>query len=242
MDRLRAIVHGVLPEPVYRKLQALRNPVAIDDFERAREFKREFFWAAFKALDFNGIDGDYVEFGSHGGATFRLAWDQIARRQLPRHLWACDSFAGLPDGVDQADVHPKWQRGAMATSVAAFRAICRRHGIPQDRYSLIEGYYEESLASLKADEGPTNIALAYVDCDLYSSTRTVLEFLRPRLKHGMVIAFDDYWCWSKDHPSGERTAMLEAFGAGDDWRLVPYRDYGWAGASFVVERATPGSS
>ena len=43
---------------------------------------------------------------------------------------------------------------------------------------------------------PTDIALAYIDCDLYSSTMPVLEFLLPRLKNGMIIAFDDYFCWS----------------------------------------------
>jgi hypothetical protein len=68
---------------------------------------------------------------------------------------------------------------------------------------------------MPADGEPTDIALAYVDSDLYSSTRTVLEFLRPRLKHGMVVAFDDYFCWSATQPSGERKA-LEEYRAGDD--------------------------
>ena len=55
---------------------------------------------------------------------------------------------------------------------------------------------------MKGDVPPTNIALAYIDCDMYSSTKTVLEFLLPRLKHGRTLAFDDYFCWADDRVSG----------------------------------------
>jgi O-methyltransferase len=85
-----------------------------------------------------------------------------------------------------------------------------------------------------ADE-PRDVALAYVDCDLYSSTRTVLDFLRPRLKHGMIVAFDDYFCWSSTQPAGERKAFLELTAADDRWEWVPYVQYGWHGHSFVIE-------
>ena len=63
----------------------------------------------------------------------------------------------------------------------------------------------------------------------------MLEFLAPRLKHGMVIAFDDYYCWSALHRYGERQAMLECFGAQDCWELLPCIQFGWHGQSFVVE-------
>ena len=82
---------------------------------------------------------------------------------------------------------------------------------------------------------PVNIALAYLDCDLYSSTCEVLKFLLPRLKHGMIVAFDDYFCWSAERPSGERQAMLEYLGDNDRWHLLPYVQFGWHGQSFVVE-------
>lgn len=64
---------------------------------------------------------------------------------------------------------------------------------------------------------------------------SVLRFLRPRLKHGMILAFDDYHCWSSTQISGERRAVKDAFDTDKDWDLVPYIQYGWAGMSFVVE-------
>ena len=74
-----------------------------------------------------------------------------------------------------------------------------------------------------------------IDCDLYSSTKTVLEFLMPRLKHGMIIAFDDYFCWSATQISGERKAMMELFSKDCRWEMVPYMQFGWHGNSFVIE-------
>ncbi len=78
--------------------------------------------------------------------------------------------------------------------------------------------------------------MAYIDCDLYASTVEVLKFLHPRLQHGMILAFDDYWCYSKNEISGERKAFLEFMASDQQWHFEPYQTYGWAGVSFVVER------
>ena len=152
-------------------------------------------------------------------------------------MWAFDSFQGLPNASSAMDSHPKWKKGGMATDVASFHRICHSHRIPGDTYTAIQGFYEATLTQMPHDASPTNIALAYIDCDMYSSTKTVLEFLAPRLKHGMILAFDDYFCWSADQTSGERKALGEVLTTDKNWTFVRYRDYGWAGASFVVERA-----
>ena len=151
-------------------------------------------------------------------------------------MWAFDSFAGLPEGEVPADDHPKWKKGKLATDVAAFHKLCKWRGIPRKAYTTIEGFYDRTLGAMEPNDGPTNIAVAYVDCDMYSSTKTVLEFLAPRLKHGMILAFDDYFCWSTEHISGERRAVLEAPEFGNEWNLLRYRDHGWAATSFIVER------
>ncbi len=39
--------------------------------------RKQFMRNAFKMLHFNAMTGDYAEFGSCGGNTFRLAWDEI---------------------------------------------------------------------------------------------------------------------------------------------------------------------
>lgn len=215
-----------------RTLDRVAVPYLFELYRRERLVRQEFFYNAFKALRFNGIDGDYAEFGSWGGMTFALAYQESRRHGHRAKLWAFDSFEGLPSPQGDADEHPEWQRGKMATNVEEFHAICARNGIPRDVYTAVPGFYDDTLPQ---QVEPADIALAYVDCDLYSSTKTVLDFLRPRLKHGMIVAFDDYFCWSATQLSGERRALLEVVDADGSWTWLPYVQYGWAGQSFVLE-------
>lgn len=151
------------------------------------------------------------------------------------HLWAFDSFAGLPTQREGRDYHPAWVPGTMATSLDDFHAQCEAAGIPRSEYTAVPGFYDVTLPALGDSGEPKVIALAYVDCDLYSSTESVLQFLKRRLQHGMIIGFDDYYCWSATQISGNRLARLEAFPGDSPWQLIPYLPIGWHGQSFYVE-------
>ena len=115
----------------------------------------------------------------------------------------------------------------------------RKKQIPESEYEIVAGFYtdtigrEESLGVAL----PSDIALAYVDCDLYSSTRTVMQFLGKRMKHGMVVAFDDYYCYSPTAISGERLALLEFLEYESRFHFEPYVQFGWHGMSYIVEDA-----
>ena len=202
---------------------------------KERQGRQEFFYNAFRALYFNGIDGDYAEFGCYGGKTFALAYHEAIRHRHKAKFWAFDSFEGLPAPKVAKDMHPKWEEKKLATPLDKFHKICASQGIPRDVYTVVPGFYDKTLSAMKDEDEPTNIALAYVDCDLYSSTKDVLKFLTPRLKHGMIVAFDDYYCWSSTQLSGERMAMIEFFSNNNEWELVPYMSYGWHGQSYIVE-------
>ena len=154
--------------------------------------RQEFFANAFKALRFNGIAGDYAEFGSCSGTTFFLAYREAKRHGHNAKLWAFDSFQGLPR-PSESDHHPSWIEGKMVTTVDEFHAICRKRGIPREKYDLVEGFYEETLPARSATDAPPDIALAYVDCDLYSSTKTIFELLGDRMVPGTIILFDEYF-------------------------------------------------
>jgi hypothetical protein len=193
-----------------------------------------FSYRATKAVTFNCIHGDYAEFGCHQGVIFTLAWQKSRRHRHDATLWAFDSFAGLPAAQDVNDDHQAWRPGKLATTLPEFQAICPRIGILPAHYRAIPGFYGDSLGALAAGDQPVNIALAHLDCYLYSSTSEVLKFLLPRLKHGLITAFGDYFCWSAERPSGERQAMLEHLGDNDRWHLLPYVQFGWHGQSFVV--------
>ena len=227
--------HGVQQE---NEQAANENPL-IRGVRRHMAGCSTFFYDAFVSLMVNGISGDYVEFGSWGANTFKIAYEEMCNSGRPRPMWAFDSFQGLPQATDDRDNHPGWRPGTKQGQggVEKFHEAAAALGVPRDAYTAVEGYYEDSLPPLGSDAPPVDIALAYIDCNMYSSTVTVLEFLAPRLKHGMIVAFDDYFCWSPTDVSGERSALHEFSERHPQWNFFRYQNVHRAGLSFVVERA-----
>ena len=229
---------GALPRPLRRYLRHSHHVVTGKLPRNWHEMSErdDFFRKGMKLLSYNGISGDYAEFGCHGGMTFDLAWRHQRVYGPHRHQWAFDSFEGLPPQLGSEDEHPMWVAGDMSTSEAAFRARARANGLSDGDFSTVKGFYEHTIGDpAYAGPLPTDIAFAYIDCDLYSSTVTVLAYLRTRMKHGMLIAFDDYFCFSSTVLSGERAAMLEFLAADDRFDFAPYQPFGWHGMSFIVE-------
>jgi hypothetical protein len=61
-----------------------------------------------------------------------------------------------------------------------------------DNVRLHRGYFGSSLPQWLADN-PGPVGFIHVDCDLYSSTKTILDLIVPRLANGTVILFDEYF-------------------------------------------------
>jgi hypothetical protein len=122
------------------------------------------------------IDGDYLEFGVFTGGTIRF----IARRIGQRVIHGFDSFKGLPEAWAGFNI----RRGA-------FDLGGRLPRVPKN-VRLHRGYFEESLPTWLHDN-PGHVAFVHLDCDLYSSTKTVLSLLAPRIISGTVILFDEYF-------------------------------------------------
>lgn len=114
-----------------------------------------------------------LEFGVfHGRSIANLAG------VMKGGLHGFDSFQGLPED---------WSPGEPAGSYST-------NGIRPEVPSGVElhaGWFEDTLPAFLADHRQA-VRFAHIDCDLYSSTRTVLEQLRPRLREGTILVFDDY--------------------------------------------------
>lgn len=209
----------------------------------------DFFLDSFTALHINEISGDYVEFGSSGARSLSAAHRVLAEQPDERRIWAFDSFEGLPEAASEHDQHPVWGSGgrfaswsgqapegvdAVEAGLAQFHRDCALFGVPRDAYTPVPGFFEDTLPALGSGE-PTDIALAYIDCNMYSSTTTVLDFLATRLKHGMILAFDDFHMWTSTDVSGQRRALHEFASEHPEWRFRPFKEVHWGGRSFVVE-------
>ena len=54
------------------------------------------------------------------------------------------------------------------------------------------GLFEDTLPKFVADV-PGQAAFVHIDCDIYSSTKTVFDHLADRISSGCVIVFDEYF-------------------------------------------------
>jgi O-methyltransferase len=146
---------------------------------------------------------------------------------------------GFPELTDERD--RRWTVGGLgggvAQGVAEFHETAASNGVPRDAYTVTEGFFEDTLPPLGTDGAPNDIALAYVDCNMYASTKTVFDFLKPRLKHGMIVGFDDYYCYSSTSIAGERIALHVFLAENPEWNFCRFKDIHWCGLGFVVERA-----
>src|SRR4051812_6877378 len=126
--------------------------------------------SAFGYVANEGLQGDYAEFGVLEGRTFREAWHAAQRFRIDAmRFHAYDSFEGLP-AVGGVDAAGPFQAGQFSSPRALFDETVSE--IPRDRLTVTHGFYDETLTSAEHHE----IAVAWVDCDLYASTVPVLAF------------------------------------------------------------------
>lgn len=153
---------------------------------------------AIQAVHTNGL---WLEFGVSAGRSI----NHIADR-TDQPVFGFDTFEGLPEYWT-----PRHGRGAYST-----RGLLP---VVHPRVSLIKGRFETTLPGFLAAHAGTPVAFLHIDCDLYSSTRTVLSGLGPRIDVGTVIVFDEF-CGAI--PDDEERAWREYC------RKVPTK-YDWLG-------------
>jgi O-methyltransferase len=181
------------------------------------------------------IAGDYAEFGVWQGRTFVEAWRIGTKLSGDRRYFAFDSFEGLPESAG-IDATGRFETSEFSFSRQSFEARLRRARVPAADVEIVEGFYDQTLAP--GNQVPLEqVAIAWIDCDLYSSTVPVLEFLAPRLSQGAVVLFDDWFCFKGDPDKGEAKATAEWLERNPQLSLVPWRQFNWAGQAFILRRA-----
>lgn len=215
----------------YKNTYGITKNVNLNDYGNQQRYL--FFESARYYLQVNRISGVYAEFGSFGGNTFRMSLNTLGLYGKPNkidHFYSFDSFKGMPEpeGIDKQKI---WRVGMSSISEENFLKMMKKD---KKRISTIKGFFEQSLKVFKFPYN-TKIALAYVDCDYYSSTKTVLEFLTSYLSHGMILAFDDWDCYFADNKRGQRKAFYEwSKKINKNYSFEIFRVMGSGGKSFIV--------
>ena len=119
----------------------------------------------------------YLEFGVYRGASMRY-WSRALKHPEAK-LHGFDSFEGLPEDFDVNGPYPK---GKFSTTGAA-------PVIDDIRVQFFKGWFDEVLPSYSVPEH--DVLVITLDADLYSSTICVLKHLRPWIKPGTFLYFDD---------------------------------------------------
>jgi len=132
-------------------------------------------WVATTQVDQLLVSRGWVlEFGVATGRTL----NQFARWFPNMLVYGFDGFAGLPE-----DWTSRMRKGFFAR---------RRLPRLRENCQLVVGWFDQTLPGFVGKIGTAPIALLHIDCDLYSSTVTVLNHLKNNIVPGTVIVFDEY--------------------------------------------------
>jgi O-methyltransferase len=133
------------------------------------------------------IPGDIVECGTwNGGSAAMMA---ASCRDSGRTLWLFDSFEGLPSPSPEDEVPPNLS-GFLKGDIEKVRKVLSMFA-GENEVRIVPGWFEETLVN----PPPTEIAVLFIDVDLYKSTKIVLERLYERVVEGGFIIVDDYRRW-----------------------------------------------
>jgi len=115
----------------------------------------------------------FLEFGVYRGRTINF----IANLRSET-IHGFDSFEGLPETW-----RPNFEKGRFR--VAQLPKV-------RDNVKLYKGWFDNSLPEFVKSH-PEKVAFLHVDCDLYSSTKTIFNQLKKQIRPGTVIVFDEFF-------------------------------------------------
>jgi len=135
------------------------------------------------------VDGMWLEFGVWVGTSANIIANfmkSIAKQN--KILYGFDSFEGLPEDWTDPETNIVQEEGKKGHfSLNGDIPISNNPNV-----KFIKGWFDDTLPEfIRGKTEP--IALLHVDCDLYSSTKTVFDNLAQHIVPGTVIMFDEIY-------------------------------------------------
>lgn len=138
------------------------------------------------------LDGLWLEFGVFTGRSI----EQFSRKAPI--IYGFDCFEGLPEKWD--DNNPKScfsLRGQIPNGYivgpnhSMFDSNLPSNTAPWPaNVKIVPGYFDKTLPKF-LEKFTDDVAFLHIDSDIYSSAKTVLTLLTPRIKKGTIILFDE---------------------------------------------------
>ena len=152
-----------------------------------------------------------LEFGVYKGKSIRIIRKNLSDRFK---VFGFDSFVGLPEDWDggwtrvttQDEDGTRHYSEKFPVKKGHFNLNGNMPSVPQVK--LYKGWFVDTIPQYLADYPDKKIGLLHIDCDLYSSTVTVLEELKNSIVKDTVIVFDE-WRVDDQVLGGEEEACFE---------------------------------
>jgi hypothetical protein len=219
-DKVKELVNNVDERPFYQNFTSFVEDV-ISNLRHAPvvEHDSHALLVAFPQTSMNGL---WLEFGVFTGNTIRMMADAY---QGAGPVYGFDSFEGLPE---------KW-RDIGGDSHVLGKGGFNMSGNPPfaetEKIKWVPGWYEKSIPLFVQNRKHEKISFIHVDCDLYSSTRTIFKELDAWLKPGVVIVFDELMNYP-EYREHEIKALFELL---QDRPDLGFRIIGTSGRTVVLD-------
>jgi len=151
-----------------------------------------------------------LEFGVCSGKTINF----IAGNNPLTQIYGFDSFEGITEN---------WQDCVPQNS---FELLDKSISPPLlTNVLLIKGRFENTLPSFASNVKDCSISFIHIDCDTYSSTKTIFTHLKQNIRKGTIILFDEYFNY-EGWENHEYKAFLEFIEETQlDYKYIAYNHF-----------------
>jgi hypothetical protein len=214
------------------------------------ECRNDAFKTCTRFINYELVPGDICEFGVYTGRSLALLSyhnsmyfeneNTINKANIPdRKCYGFDSWDGLPEDNDN---HPRWVKGLFSKN-HSYHPTIKNNAVVTTK-EVINFFKELGLPSPNLIQCeytklhlPTTIhqiALVHIDCDLYESTKNVLNLIKHKLVEGTIIMFDDWFNYKANPNKGEQKAFNEFLKDNTNIKVVEFLRYATFCKAFVV--------
>ncbi len=122
-----------------------------------------------------GRKGLFLEFGVSWGTTINFFAGEIS----PFVIYGFDSFEGIPDAWNA------YEKGSFTLNGKTPKV--------KSNVKLVKGWYDKTVRRFVASHNGEKVAFVHIDCDVYSSTRTIFKEIRGLDLDGTYMLFDEFY-------------------------------------------------
>jgi hypothetical protein len=126
-----------------------------------------------------------MEFGSYRGGSAIFMASLAKRIGMKANVFALDTFEGMPETDPLLDAHHKED----FNDIDLNEIIAYSESLGLDNLHFIQGLFENTTLDIliKSDK----VAMAHIDCDIYSAVVYAYDVVKPYMFRGGYIIFDD---------------------------------------------------